>query len=230
MFIPIESILIDELYYPRNVLAWRDVQRYVSALEVGAEFPPIVVGKRKGRYVIIDGRHRFEAFRKAKRAKIPAMVTRLPEDKWFAEAVRLNAIHGHPLSYQERIRAAMMLKQQKFSVKEIERIVAIQTPQLEKAIAERGHWLHPDDIRPVVLKAPVVPVAEERGRQWVETEAERIEAEQETLSGRSFTELANNLITLLDNNLVPVSALDLLVELRVSVENWIKGHGEAKAV
>jgi ParB-like chromosome segregation protein Spo0J len=232
MYISTESILVDELYYPRNILAWRDVQRYVSALNIGAQFPPIIVGKRDGRYIVIDGRHRFEAFKKAHRPKIPAMLTKAPENHWFAEAVRLNSIHGHPLSYHERIRAAMQLKRQNFSAEEIEKIVAIQTPQLEKAIEERGHWLHPNDIKPVVLKAPIAHVAESRGRQWLEAEAKNIETEQEHLSGRSLAGLVSDLTTLLDNNLIPDSdkALDLVVKLRASVDHWLSLYGKAEAV
>jgi hypothetical protein len=215
MHIALDSILTDERYYPRNEIAWREIQRYCHALNLEAEFPPIVVAKRDDRYVIIDGRHRFEAYRKLKKAKIPALITKLPEAQWFAEAVRLNCIHGHPLSYQERIRAAMVLARQKFSFEQIERIVSIQTQALKEAIKQRGHWVHPEDIRPVVLKAPVAQAALKHNREWLEAKAEHLENEQNNLSGQSFQALIRDLLTLLENDLIPDDdeCFDLLIKL-----------------
>lgn len=223
MFLSLDSILIDELLYPRNELSWRDVQRYISALQLGVEFPPIIVGKREGRYVVIDGRHRYEAFRRAKKEKIPALVSKLPESQWFAEAVRLNVVHGHSLSYQEKIRAAMILQRQKLNVEEIAKIVAVQSEQLQKVIAERGHWVHPDDVRPVVVKAAIAAKAAKNGRKWLEKEAANIEEKQGILSGAKIEPLIEELVLLLDSDLVDDSEenITLLTRLRTSINNWI---------
>lgn len=226
MYLSLDSILIDELLYPRNELSWRDVQRYIAALQLGAEFPPVVVGKRDHRYVMIDGRHRYEAFRRAKKEKIPALVSKLPEPQWFAEAVRLNVVHGHPLSFQEKIRAAMILKRQSFNVEEIGKIVAVQSEQLEKAINERGHWVHPDDVRPVVVKASIAAKAAKNGREWLEKEAGGIEQKQGTLSGHKIKSLIEELLVLLDGDLVSdvEENMILLTKLRTSIDNWINAR------
>lgn len=230
MYVKLESILIDESLYPRNQVDWHDVVRYLSALRTGAELPPITVGKRKdGQIVLIDGRHRYDASRAAKRKTIAAVLSKLPERHWFAEAVRLNSRHGRPLSFQERLIAAMRLQQQKFSAAEVEKITGIQTEQLRKAIAERGLWLHPGDVKPVVLKAPVVPVATERGPEWMKAQAQNIKNEQEILSGQSVERLIEELIILLDNDLVPSSASGHLLRLQTAIERWFRGHGQAKA-
>lgn len=221
MYISLDSILIDELLYPRNELAWRDVQRYIAAVNIGTEFPPIIVGKRDGRYVLIDGRHRYEAFKRAKKEKIAALLTKLPEDKWFAEAVRLNVIHGHPLSYQEKLKAAMILKRQNFSLEEIEKIVVVQTEQLEQAINKRGAWINPNDVRPVVAKASIAAMAEQRGRVWLENQAKKIESQQGILSGHTFKDLASELIMLLDSDFVTDENLSIVIELQSSIEKWL---------
>jgi ParB-like chromosome segregation protein Spo0J len=227
MYLAIDSILIDELYYPRNELGWRQIQNYVSALRTGATFPPIVVGKRNGRYVLIDGRHRYEAFKRTDNEKIPAMLTKLPESEWFAEAVRLNSSHGHPLSFQERIKAAMVLQKQKFSLDKIEKIVAIQSGQLQELIEQRGHWVHPEDIRPVVVKTAIAATAASRGRKWLEQEAARIEQKQEALSGHRLRYLVADLVTLLDGDLIDEVDVELVIKLRESVNNWLKSRVKA---
>jgi ParB-like chromosome segregation protein Spo0J len=224
MYLPIDSILIDELYYPRNEISWRQIQNYVNAIRTGATFPPVVVGKRDDRYVLIDGRHRYEAFKRTKSEKIPAMTSKLPQSDWFAEAVRLNSSHGHPLSFQERIRAAMVLQKQKFSLDKIEKIVAIQSAQLQELIQQRGHWVHPDDIRPVVIKSSIAAKAASRGRQWLEQQAEHIEQKQGSLSGQRVKYLVADLITLLDSDLIDEADIELVIKLHQSVSNWLKSR------
>jgi len=224
MYLPIDSILVDELYYPRNELGWRHVQSYVNALRTGATFPPIIVGKRDGRYVLIDGRHRYEAFKRTKSDKIPAILTKLPETDWFAEAVRLNSSHGHPLSFQERIKAAMVLQKQKFSLDKIEKIVAIQSAQLQELIQQRGHWVHPEDIRPLVVKASIAATAASRGRKWLEEQAERIDHKQASLSGHQVKYLVADLIALLDSELIDEADTELIIKLRESANNWLKSR------
>jgi ParB-like chromosome segregation protein Spo0J len=230
MYIAIENILLDDNLYPRNQVYWKHTQILMSAMKTGATMPPVVVGKRDGRYVIIDGRHRYEAHRRLKELKIAAMVTHLKEDQWFAEAVRLNTVHGHGLSYQEKLAASMILQRANYQTEEIAKIVHIPLEVLLKAIAERGSWLNPEDIKPVVAKAPIAKEAKRRGRQWFEKAVEKgLEKEQRILSGASFERLAEELLVLLNDNHLDKDdkeVVKLIFALVKAGNDWIKEHIE----
>jgi ParB-like nuclease family protein len=223
MYIALERIVMDERYYPRNGIFWRHIAELLSALRVNQTLPPIVVGKRDQRYVIIDGRHRYEAHKALKANKIAVLVTKLPETQWFAEAVRLNTAHGHGLSYQEKIAAAMQLRRLSFADKQIESIVRIPLDRLNSAIEERGRWLKPEDIRPLVIKGGITEAVKEKGGKWLLDSGEALQEQQARLSGTSVRQLATELTVMLRNDLIirEERNLVLLAELRAALENWM---------
>jgi hypothetical protein len=232
MHIDLDAILIDETLYPRNQTYWKHTQQLMGALRTGASLPPIVVGKRNERFVIIDGRHRYEAHKRLKHAKIGALLTKRPESEWFIEAVRLNTRHGHGLSYQERISAAMILKRQEVDPETIAQIVNIPWDTLEKAINQRGTWLKPEDIKPVVAKAPLVEEVKRKGRAWLDKAAEHLETEQQGLSGASFKRLAEELLILINKNHIDAddpAIVQLMSELYNATNNWLTSHGREEA-
>lgn len=232
MYINIETILIDENLYPRNQVYWKNTQQLMGALKVGSILPPIVVGKRDGRYVILDGRHRYEAHLRLKKKKIAAMVTHLKEDQWFAEAVRLNTTHGHGLSYQEKLSASMILQRNNYAPAEIAKIVHIPLSNLEEAIQQRGTWLSHDDIKPVVAKAPMAKEAKRKGRQWLENAAASgLNDEQKILSGASFERLAEELLILLGDDHLDATdknVVRLIKAIGTAIAGWITEHIESK--
>lgn len=82
----------------------KTVAKYKFALEAGAEFPPIIVYKQRGKklYTIIDGNHRDEAYRACGLATIPAIV--LTQARPMAVAiltVAANGGHGLPTTREE---------------------------------------------------------------------------------------------------------------------------------
>jgi ParB-like chromosome segregation protein Spo0J len=232
MHISIENILIDENLYPRNQVYWKHTQALMGALKAGSTLPPIVVGKRDGRYIVIDGRHRYECHRRLKRAKIAAMVTHLEEPQWFAEAVRLNSAHGHGLSYQEKLSASMILQRAKYPPNEIAKIVHIPLESLRQAIEQRGTWVSPEDIKPVVAKATLAKEAERKGRQWLETAAAGgLDDEQKILSGASFERLAEELLVLLGDEHLDAedeNVVRLILSLNASINQWMAKHLKAE--
>lgn len=227
MYINIENVLIDENLYPRNQVYWKNTQQLMCAIQTGATLPPIIVGKRGNRFVIIDGRHRFEAFRRLKKKKIAAMVTHLEESHWFAEAVRLNTSHGHGLSYQEKLAASMILQRANYQPSEIAKIVHIPLETLLTAISERGAWLSGSDIKPVVAKGPIAKEAKRKGRSWLEAAAPGLDEEQKILSGASFERLAEELLILLGDNHLDANdknIVRLVTALFAASKSWISEH------
>jgi len=100
----------------------------------GIKFPPIAVAKvdqKPG--IIVDGVHRFEARKLLKRESIEV------EDKGemtraqaFAEAVRLNARHGKPLTKGDRLAAYKRLLEEGFEVEKAAEIVSIPAGEIKK--------------------------------------------------------------------------------------------------
>lgn len=87
----------DPSVYPRSKWSTATIERYAEALESGAGFPPIVLEAGTGR--LLDGKHRFEAYKQAGREEILAEWHVVPEGmtpKYYAAT--LSAAHGDRLS------------------------------------------------------------------------------------------------------------------------------------
>jgi ParB-like chromosome segregation protein Spo0J len=229
MYISIDRILIDETIYPRNQVSWRHIESLLDALRVGDVLPPILVGKRDDRYVIIGGRHRYEAHRRRKLPRIAAIVTKELETQWFPLAVKDNATHGHGLSYQEKLSAAMQLTRMKFSSEEIAKIVRIPVSEFEKAISERGVWSDSDAVKPVVLKAPLVEPLQikmqSKDEQWIKKEVKAIDERQRSLSGQKVIKLADDLTILLTDDYIEADdddTVEALLKLEQALTQWMK--------
>jgi hypothetical protein len=227
MYIDLDRILIDETLYPRNQIHWQYIEELLDSLRVGDTLPPVVVGKRDGRYVLIEGRHRYEAHRRKKLTRIAATVAKEPESQWFRLAVELNTRHGHGLSYQEKLSAGMQLSRMKFSADAISKIIRIPIDEFEKAVAERGAWSNPEDIKPIVLKAPLVKpllTKAESGNDW-KKEAKTVEAQQSSLTGQKVQRLAHDLTILISQDYVESDndeTIEVLVQLQNALTRWLE--------
>jgi len=56
-----------------------------NAIEMGDELPPIVVTPRGNEYLIVDGHHRYTAYKQLKKDKIPAIIVP-PERVIYSDA------------------------------------------------------------------------------------------------------------------------------------------------
>jgi ParB-like chromosome segregation protein Spo0J len=71
--------------------------------------PAILV--HRSTMTVIDGAHRLEAFRRARRTEIPAILLNGARDDAFILGVQANISHGLPLSLLDRTRAAELILQ-----------------------------------------------------------------------------------------------------------------------
>ena len=80
----IQDLIWDEAIYPRTSLNRKTVDAYVEALSIGAQFPPVLV-QQVVNYtpgvdvsatvmILIDGVHRWHAFRQAGRPGRPRQI------------------------------------------------------------------------------------------------------------------------------------------------------------
>lgn len=98
--VPIDSLLPADSPRTKGI-----DQGHVEVLnEVESRLPPIVVHRSTWR--VVDGMHRLDAALRRGDTTIDAYLLDVPERELFAIAVRLNAAHGMPLSYADRVAAA----------------------------------------------------------------------------------------------------------------------------
>ncbi|MDR7555721.1 MAG: ParB N-terminal domain-containing protein [Armatimonadota bacterium] len=133
----VDHLVVDPTVQPRM----RGVtQQHVALLHEGlaaGTLPPITVTPRRdGQFVVIDGAHRLEAYRKAGVKTVPARVV---EAAGYWEAFCANRDHGLPLTIEDRKRAAVWLKQHRpeLSVRAIAKEVGLAVSTVQGALCQR---------------------------------------------------------------------------------------------
>lgn len=141
-----EMLGVDDLQYDPNYLPRQEVDlqetvpHYAEMLaaDPGFEFPPVLAVRRQGKgssYLVLDGTHRLLAYLRAGRKLIPVIVEQLPQSRWFARAVELNAAHGRPLLTEDRRKVVRTLEAEGWKP---ERIAALLKIRVESVLPLRG--------------------------------------------------------------------------------------------
>lgn len=106
---------------------------YMERMKVGDAFPRIVVrgGLKSGKYVIVGGNHRFDAFMKTGGKTIEVMLIVVSDLQFNVSAKSLNTVNGTPPSLQERCdQAASLCATYKMSVGDASRAMGISSGML----------------------------------------------------------------------------------------------------
>jgi hypothetical protein len=186
-----DEIIVDETVYPRNQPSWLTVYQYAEALEAGAVFPPLVVGKRHDLYVLLDGRHRLLAHQKRQTKIIEVQVSKVPPAGFFAEAVRLNVQNGRPLAPHERVHAAKILRDQGYEDAKISKLLWIPIGTLRRLLIDRVDTVTVDgQVRSIVRKG-LLP----KGRLLTASD-------QESFASRTQLALFTQIISLCEHDLL----------------------------
>jgi hypothetical protein len=119
----IHDLIWDEAVYPRAAVSQNTVAAYVEALSIGAQFPPVMV-QRVVNYplcgdvsatvmILIDGVHRWHAFKQAGRTDIPVIHFQdavldyeAAKTELLLESARNNTSHGDRLTPVDKKRIA----------------------------------------------------------------------------------------------------------------------------
>ncbi len=188
----ISSIKMDKKLYPRTGIDWTTCARYYNALKSGAEFPPIVVARRRLSYVLIDGAHRLKAFKDAKETHIQVEVLiGLSDKQIYLEAIKRNASHGRQFSTQEVAKITITLKEWNMSGKDISELINIPVDKLDDFIAKRLSATTGG--KSEILKAPLKHLA---GTLQDENQI----TEQGVLASRGQGQLLDSVVVMLQNN------------------------------
>jgi len=138
MKLALDKIVIDESLYPRNGVSSFNVKRLINAIETGAKLPPVITENKTCR--LVDGRHRYEAF-KSKGLKTIEVVEKVYKNEadLYADAVRLNVVHGEPLDLYSIRTAMIRLSSYGYSKEEISEVVRLPIDQITKAERRVAH-------------------------------------------------------------------------------------------
>ena len=108
---------------------------YASAMERGDVFPPIVVYRDHGSFVVIDGNHRVEAATLNQKTKILAYVLdKLSTVQVQTMTFEANAKHGLPATVEERISHGLYLTDLGVTHRDAAAMVNVPLHQLQKEI------------------------------------------------------------------------------------------------
>jgi hypothetical protein len=99
--IPTGKIVFDKSIYPRFEVDPERIQFFVELLENEAELDPIRVVKHDGSYVLIEGRHRWDAHKICGIYEIPGIVEKIERKLWRLYAAKYNLRTAKPLSGAE---------------------------------------------------------------------------------------------------------------------------------
>lgn len=95
--INIDDVKWEPSVYPRSKWNTATIERYSDAMEAGEVFPALTL--QEGTNILLDGKHRLEAYKKAGIKEIPVELRKVPDGmslKYFAAT--LSARHGDRLS------------------------------------------------------------------------------------------------------------------------------------
>lgn len=127
----LDDIHIDINLQPR--INGLDAEHVRELQEVFDSCPPLVVVEQNGKYLLVDGFHRYAAAQNLELESVPVKVVDTPEDgDLFSLAFGLNAVHGRPLSLNDRRSYAARLLQQhpEWSDREIGRHCGLSQPTI----------------------------------------------------------------------------------------------------
>jgi len=102
----LDEIFKDDSIYPRERTDEKRIDFFSDLIGEGTQFPPIkIVRDTSGRYVLIDGFHRYSAFIKLKRTEITCDLIDAAPQLWRLLSVGFNSDSSQPLKPGEIKRA-----------------------------------------------------------------------------------------------------------------------------
>lgn len=188
----IKQIIFDTKLYPRTQPDWMTSYSYSEAMKSGAKFPPIVVAQYENKYLLVDGKHRYDAMIINKETHVSVIIlSGLSKPQIFAEAVKANSAHGRKLSNHERAYCIQKLQEFQYDLEDISQIIHIPLNKITTFVADR--LTNTLTGKPIILKAPIMNMA------GVAVENE-VANGQQVLASRGQYQIINEMLFLLKTN------------------------------
>jgi len=144
MSTPIDDCVVVEEYSPRSELGIEAVDLYFNQLQNGVTFPPIIIQLEKN--IIIDGRHRYEAYKKIGYEHIRIRYYDISEKDILPTAIKLNREHGLPLTKTDREALVVRLRvKNEYSFSLISKLVGLSYSRTWEIWKEGSRKIDPDN-------------------------------------------------------------------------------------
>lgn len=101
----IDRLVIDPSFQVRRQTDHQKVREYARAMANGVRFPPLTVADVDGVLFLVDGFHRYEAYRSLGREWVDADVRQMTLKEALRTSAVCNLSHGLPLTKTEKRRA-----------------------------------------------------------------------------------------------------------------------------
>ncbi len=204
---PVSDLIWDQFIYPRGGKSEKTINAYIEALAIGAQFPPIKI-QRVFNYadgdetteatIILDGIHRWFAFKESGIKKIPAVEWKdkpLDYEKnkvaFLLEGAECNISHGDRLSPGDKKRIAREIATSDLECKWTESALAEKLGVIQQTV---NTWI--SDIRArqktgrntVILRLNRLGWTQEKISETVEINQQRI---SQITNNTNFSEIGN---------------------------------------
>lgn len=147
----IKDIELDDNLYPRQGFNGMTAMIYSNNIKGGAIFPPVLVAEIRGKYYLIDGKHRLEAYKKLEVKEVEAKILfGMTREELFLEAVKTNLTHGFPLTRGDKIKIALRLQDMNYNNIQIAKLIYIVPSELKSYIADRVAYASVGN-KPIIL-------------------------------------------------------------------------------
>lgn len=227
--IAIKDIVLVKDLYPRENWNFQTAYGYSQAMLAGAKFPPITVALDKGRYTLVDGKHRIEAKKilKLKDIEAEVIVGWSPKDI-FEEAVRINSAHGKTLTVFEKRNIALKLRNWKYSPNQISELISVPVSKLNNFISQnlvsaitgqvivQGNKQVPETV-PMIVKSGIKNAVNQTS-----VDVNTIDSVQSSVYAGSQFSLLKQLIKIIEGGFLDTSDKEvnkLVVKLKSLLEN-----------
>lgn len=159
MKVKISSLILNYNLYPRKQYDEYTLHRIQQALESGAALPPVIADEKSR--MVVDGFHRIHVYKQLYGAdhEIEVEYRNYPSiKKMFLDAVRINAVHGTPLSFDDRIHVATISGHMKIGLSSLSKALQVSPDHLKASNKDEN----------IKIKAAVIhtPAPLEEKRTW----------------------------------------------------------------
>jgi len=161
------EIQLCDALYPRQKVDHIHVLRLMDALKAGVTFPPLRCDQNLR---LIDGRHRYEAYRRLNVPEVTVCIDPVSDDvDFFIKAVEANITHGRPFSPYDLTHIILRLSEDfQYDPDTIAQLLRMPTERV-------GNWLKRRvAVSPALYKVPLKASFLHYGDKTIPPEVEKV--------------------------------------------------------